>query len=193
MLSFYIPRLQIKSVAVDRHQTRFLVNESNIFWGNTMEKSLKISEKKSSEEHITDEERRQLLSALHSRLFWVGQHIPDHMEFEGETYPLHSYVWELIQKDNLTEVEISRIDKCIEIILAKETKDEKELEEKPLTHEEAGNLYHETAGLLRAVMDLKEIESGTFKENTTRFQEQFGNQRIKDAKIWLEFLKKVSK
>ena len=60
MLSFYIPRLQIKSVAVDRHQTRFLVNESNIFWGKTMEKSLKISEKKSSEEHITDEERRQL-------------------------------------------------------------------------------------------------------------------------------------
>ncbi|MGA9189672.1 MAG: DUF5788 family protein [Methanosarcina sp.] len=158
-----------------------------------MEKSLKISETKSAEKHITDEERRQLLSSLHSRLFWVGQHIPDYVEFEGETYPLHSYVWELIQKDKLTEAEKSRIDKYIEIISAKEKKDEKGLEEKPLTPEEAENLYHETAGLLRAVMDLKEIESGTFKENTKHFQEQFINKRIKDAKLWLEFLKKVSK
>ncbi len=158
-----------------------------------MEGNLKISEKKSSEGRITEEERRQLLSALHSRLFWVGQHIPDYVEFEGGTYPLHRYVWELIQKDKLTEVEKSRIDKCIEIISAKEKKDEKELEEKPLTPEEAESLYHETAGLLRAITDLKEIESGTFKENTKRFQEQFVNQRIKDAKLWLEFIKNVSK
>jgi hypothetical protein len=158
-----------------------------------MEKNLKVNEKESSENHITDEERKQLLSALHCRLFWVGQHIPDHVEFEGEAYPLHNYVWELIQKDKLTEVEKSRIDKCIEIISAKEKKDEKELEEKPLTPEEAKNLYHETAGLLRAITDLKEIEDGTFKESAKSFQEQFNNQRIKDARLWLEFINKVSK
>ena len=61
------------------------------------------------------------------------------------------------------------------------------------TREEAKNLYHETAGLLRAITDLKEIETGTFQENTKRFQEMFANQRIKNAKIWLEFLKNVSK
>ena len=158
-----------------------------------MEKSLNAKEKKSSEGYITDEERRQLLSALHSRLFWVGQRIPDYVEFEGKNYPLHNYVWELIQKDTLTEVEKSRIDKCIKIISAKEKKDEKELEEKPLTQEEIKALYHETAGLLRAVMDLKEIESGAFKESSRRFQEQFANKRIKDAKLWLEFLKNVFK
>ena len=64
------------------------------------------------------------------------------MEFEGEKYPLHDYVWELIQKDALTETEKSRIDKCIDIISAKEQEDEKELEEKPLTHEQAESLYH---------------------------------------------------
>jgi hypothetical protein len=42
-------------------------------------------------------------------------------------------------------------------------------------------------------MDLKEIEDGTLKENTKHFQEQFGEQRVKDAKLWLEFIKKVSK
>ncbi len=158
-----------------------------------MEKNLKINDKESSEEYLTDEERKQLLSALHCRLFWVGQYIPDYVEFEGKSYLLHNYVWDLIQKDTLTDVEKSRIDKCIDIISEKEKKDEKKLEEKPLTREEARALYHETAGLLRAVIDLKEIESGALKESSRRFQEQFANQRIKDAKLWLEFIKEVSK
>jgi hypothetical protein len=159
-----------------------------------METSLKTDEKEDcSKKYITDAERKQLLSALHSRLFWVGQHIPDYIEVEGETYPLHNYVWELIQKDNLTADEKSRIDKCIDIISTKEKKDEKELEEKPLTQEQAKSLYHETAGLLRAITDLKEIESGALKESTKRFQEQFVNQRVRDAKLWLEFIKNVSK
>ncbi|MPM53717.1 hypothetical protein SDC9_100486 [bioreactor metagenome] len=115
------------------------------------------------------------------------------MEFEGNKYPLHNYVWELIQKENLTPGEKSRIDKCIDIISAKEKEDEKELEEKPLTEEEAKSLYHETAGLLRAITDLKEIESGTLKEDTRRFQDKFNEQRVKDARLWLEFIKNTSK
>ncbi|MCC4767958.1 methyl-accepting chemotaxis protein [Methanosarcina sp. DH1] len=158
-----------------------------------MEKNLGISEKNDSENYITDEERKQLLSALHSRLFWVGQRIPDYVELEGETYPLHNYIWELVQKEELSESEKSKIDKCIEILSAKEMEDEKELEENSLTSEESRNLYHETAGLLRAITNLQEIESGIFKQNTKRFQEQFANQRVRDAKLWLEFIKKVSK
>jgi hypothetical protein len=151
------------------------------------------NEKGSAEEYITENERKQLLSALHSRLFWVGQFIPDLVELEDKAYPLHNYVWELLQKDKLTEEEKTRIEKFIEIISVKEKEDEKELKEKSLTPEEAKNLSHETAGLLRAITDLKEIETGTLQENTKRFQEMFANQRIKNAKLWLEFLKNVSK
>lgn len=159
-----------------------------------MKKSLKANEEENfSQKYITDAERKELLGALHCRLFWVGQHIPDYVEFEGEKYSLHDYVWELVQKDTLTETEKSRIDKCIDIISAKEQADEKELEEKPLTHEQANSLFHETAGLLRAIMDLKEIESGALKESSKRFQEQFVGQRVRDAKLWLEFIKNVSK
>lgn len=158
-----------------------------------MDKNYGTTDKKISEESLTDRERSQLLSALHSRLFWVGQYIPDYVEFEGETYPLHNYVWELVQKDELSPAEKSRIDKFIEIISEMEKKDEEELEERSLTSEEARKLYHETAGLLRAITDLKEIESGEFKENTIRFQEKFANQRVKDARLWIEFLNKISK
>jgi hypothetical protein len=71
--------------------------------------------------------------------------------------------------------------------------DEEELEEKILVREEARKLYHETAGLLRAITDLKEIESGAFKENIKRFQEQFANQRVRHAKLSFEFIRKVSR
>lgn len=159
-----------------------------------MEKNLKTDDNEDfSQKYITDAERKQMLSALHSRLFWVGQHIPDYVEIEGEKHPLHNYVWELIQKENLTASEKSQIDKCIDIISEKEREDEKELEDEPLTEEQARFLYHETAGLLRAIMDLNEIESGALKEGTKRFQEQFVNQRVRDAKLWLEFLNNVSK
>ncbi len=101
-------------------------------------------------------------------------------------------MWKLVQKDKLSPAEKSRLDKCIEIISAKEKKDEEGLEERSLTPEEARKLYDETAGLLHVITDLKEIESGALKENMKCFQEQFDNQRVKDA-LWLEFLNKVSK
>jgi len=39
-------------------------------------------------------------------------------------------------------------------------------------------------------MDLKEIEDGTLKENTKHFQEQFGEQRVKDASSGLNLSKR---
>ena len=79
------------------------------------------------------------------------------------------------------------------MISRKEKEDEKKLEDQSLTQEEAKALYRETAGLLRAIMDLKEIEDGTLRENEKTFQEQFANQRIQSAKLWLEFIRNVSK
>ncbi|WP_440956981.1 DUF5788 family protein [Methanosarcina sp. Mfa9] len=142
---------------------------------------------------MSEEERRQLLSALHSRLFWVGQRIPNHVEVEGKDCPLHEYVWELIRKDEITPEEKEQIDNCIKLISGKEEEDEKELEEMALTRDEARTLYHETAGLLRAIMDLRDIEDGSLKERTKHFQEKFADQRVRDAKLWLEFLKEVKK
>ena len=158
-----------------------------------MEKSLKVNENESSNKYLTNEERKQLLAALHSRLFWVGQYIPDIIEIGGKNCHLHNYVWELIQKETLTQTEKDSIDRYIEIISKKEEVDEKELENQSLTQKEAKALYHETAGLLRAITDLKEIENGTLKENEKTFQEQFANQRIQSAKLWLEFIRNVFK
>ena len=103
--------------------------DSKVKENSAVKEESRVNKKTSSGEYITEDERKQLLSALHCRLFWVGQHIPDRMEYEGKTYPLHNYVWELIQKDMLTESEKSGIDKCIEIISAKEKEDEDKVDE----------------------------------------------------------------
>jgi hypothetical protein len=151
-----------------------------------------FTDSKNPEDYITEEERKQLLSALQAKLFWVGQRIPNHIEIQGKDYRLHDYVWKLCEKDALTVAENSTIDKFIELILEKEKEDAKNLAEKQLMEKDAINLFHETAGLLRAIVDLKEIEDGTMRKSAEHFQELYGNQRVNDAKRWLEFIKNSS-
>ena len=143
------------------------------------------------EKYITEHERELLLSELHAHLFWVGQRIPNHITIEGKDYRLHDYVWDLIQKDTLSEADKTAIDKCIDIISHKEEEDLQCLKENCLTETAAQNLYHETAGLLRAITDLKDIESGAMKANTKSFQDKFAEQKIKSIRLWLDFIKDV--
>ncbi len=72
----------------------------------------------------------------------------------------------------------------------KEKHDEEVLQRANLTHEEAKRLYHESAALIRAIMDLRECETGRvkLKESSEEIR-----QKIDDAKRWLGFLKGVGK
>lgn len=142
---------------------------------------------------ITEWERKQLLAALHTRLFWVGEKIPYFVEMDGKKCKLHDRVWELINKDTLSEDDKQEIEKCIVLLKDKEKIDELELETKEMTLEEAKKLSDETAGLLRAIMDLREIEEGISKEKENEFHEIFSAQRTEEIRRWLNFLKDAGK
>ncbi len=142
---------------------------------------------------ITEWERKQLLAALHTRLFWVGEKIPYFVEMDGKKCKLHDRVWELINKDILSEDDKQEIEKCIALLKDKERIDELELETKEMTLEEAKKLSDETAGLLRAIMDLREIEEGISKEKENEFHEIFSAQRTEEIRRWLNFLKDAGK
>ena len=142
---------------------------------------------------ITERERKQLLAALHTRLFWVGEKIPYFVEMDGKKCKLHDRVWELINKDILSEDDKQEIEKCIALLKDKERIDELELETKEMTLEEAKKLSDETAGLLRAIMDLREIEEGISKEKENEFHEIFSAQRTEEIRRWLNFLKDAGK
>ena len=68
--------------------------------------------------------------------------------------------------------------------------DEEILLRESLTREEAKRLYNEIAGLIRAIMDLRECESGKIK-----FTEpgEGTKKKIDDAKRWMVFLKNIGK
>ncbi|MGD9779189.1 DUF5788 family protein [Methanomethylovorans sp.] len=142
---------------------------------------------------ITEWERKQLLAALHTRLFWVGEKIPYFVEMDGKKCKLHDRVWELINKDILSEDDKQEIETCIALLKDKERIDEVELETKEMTLEEAKKLSDETAGLLRAIMDLREIEEGISKEKENEFHEIFSAQRTEEIRRWLNFLKDAGK
>lgn len=141
------------------------------------------------EEMLSEWERKQLLAGLHARLFWVGEEIPYFVEIGGKKCRLHKLVWKLINKDELSDEDIGHIDMYVSHLRVKEREDELKLKTGDLTRKEAKSLFNETAGLLRAIMDLREIEDGTAKELEKKFEERFSQERAAEARRWLQFLK----
>ncbi|WMW22021.1 DUF5788 family protein [Methanolobus mangrovi] len=138
---------------------------------------------------ISEWERKQLLAALHARLFWVGEEVPYSVEIKGEKCKPHDLVWDLINKDTLSDDDVRHIDTYISYIREKEKEDELKLATSKLTRKDAKALFNETAGLLRAIMDLREIEDGTAKEKEQEFRDTFSRERVDEARRWLQFLK----
>ncbi|TQD24003.1 DUF5788 family protein [Methanolobus vulcani] len=137
---------------------------------------------------LSEWERNQLLAALHARLFWVGEEIPYSIEVNGNKCKLHELVWQLINKENLTDEDREHISKYIAYLREREQKDETKLKTAKLTKKEAKDLFNETGGILRALMDLREIEDGTVKEKEKEFHDIFSKERVAEARRWLQFL-----
>lgn len=142
-----------------------------------------------SEEFLSERERQQLLASLHSRLFWVGEEIPYSVDIKGRNCKLHDIVWSLVNKDKLSDEDTKRIENYVSYLREKAAEDELELQNEKLTRKQAKEIFSETAGLLRAIMDLKEIEDGTSKDHEQKFHDTFSKERVAEARRWLKFLK----
>jgi hypothetical protein len=140
--------------------------------------------------YITDEERQHLIYELHSLFAWVGEPLPDTVDIDGKTIKIHDTIWWCIHKKEFTEEEKNNFKDITRLLEKKEKDYENKLHTANLTHEEAGKLYHEMASIARAIMDIKECETGkvNLKDNNEDVI-----QRIDDAKRWLGFLKTVGK
>ncbi len=142
------------------------------------------------DDYISLNEREHFLSELHRFLVWVGEPLPDEVEVNGETIKLHELIWRCIHKTELSESEKERLMELVRLLETKEKHDEEVLQRANLTHDEAKRLYHESAALIRAIMDLRECEAGKvkLKESSEEIRK-----KIEDAKRWLGFLKGVGK
>ncbi|KAF5411112.1 MAG: DUF5788 family protein [Euryarchaeota archaeon] len=135
---------------------------------------------------LSTHERERLLHRLHGYLVWVGAEIPDVVEIDGRTIPLHELIWKLFNKSEVTDREIAGIESLIRFLEKREACDEHRLARANLTEEDAYALYNEASGLLRAIMDLKEIEQGRHPDRDLRRREV--RKKIRDAHALLKFV-----
>ena len=141
-------------------------------------------------DYITEEERERLVSELHRFLAWVGEQLPDVVEVQGETIKVHDVIWKCLHNKQVSEKEKDHLTDLIRLLEMQEKHDEEALLRANLTRGEAKKLYHESASLIRAVMDLKECEAGEVK---LREPSEENKKKIEDARRWLNFLKTIGK
>lgn len=142
------------------------------------------------DELISPEEREHLLFGLHRFLAWVGEPLPEKVEINGKNVEIHDLIWCCIQKKESSETEKKHYLELAHLLEAKEKLNEESLKKASLTREDAKKLFHESAALIRAIMDLKECETGKGKLKENEIETR---KKIDDAKRWLGFLKNVGK
>lgn len=142
---------------------------------------------------VTESQRQELLLELHTRLFWVGEQIPESVEVEGTKYKLHEGVWELLGRDMLSDDEKRMAARGVTLLRSMAKEKEHELETGQMSLKEANALRNEIAGILRAAMVLEDVLDGTAKRKEKEFHDIFSAQRTEDVRKWLNFLKDVGK
>jgi hypothetical protein len=138
---------------------------------------------------ISEKEREHLLYGLQRFLVWVGKPIPDEITIHGQTLRLHDMIWKLINIPSLSELEREWVHELIILLEQKEELDEQCIEKANLTPEKARRCFNEAAGLLRAIMDLKDLESGRIKKN--EFNKVSIEDKVNDARQWIKFIDNI--
>jgi hypothetical protein len=133
---------------------------------------------------LSDVERAKMLARVHSLVYWVGMLIPEHELIGDSEIDLREVVYNLTRKEKLTPEDVAKVNELIQLLKAKEHYLEKKLANDPLLLETAKSLLEETCGLLRAIDELRSVESLEKAE----FRKREIMSRIEDAKRWQKFL-----
>jgi hypothetical protein len=143
----------------------------------------------SGTEKLTRQEREKLLYKLNRLFIFIGCEIPTKIEVEGETIPLHELVWKIItSKESLRSEELAAVDRLYHDIEKRIREEELKIKSADITKTEARELYVETCGLIRAAMELRDVEKSGLLHD---FSVQVIPEMIESQKNWLEYLKKI--
>jgi len=125
---------------------------------------------------LTEEDRRKILSRIHSLLFWLGKFIPEEELLEGEKVPLRDVIFRYIMKENPSPEEVQGARQL-----------EKQLQGGILTKGEAHAILDEICGLLRAVDDIRKSRGANAPIKVKAMMN-----RVQDERRWLSFVKNVT-
>jgi hypothetical protein len=136
---------------------------------------------------LTEEDRRKILSRIHSLLFWLGKFIPEEELLEGERVALRDVIFRYIMKENPSPEEVQGALDLADSLEEKARQLERQLQEGRLTKGKAHAILDEICGLLRAVDDIRK-SSGT---NAPIKAKAIMN-RVQDERRWLSFVKNIT-
>ena len=137
---------------------------------------------------LTSEERAKMLARIHSLVYWVGMLIPEREILDDSEIDLREVVYNLTSKEKLTPDDIAQVNKLIGFLKAKERGLEKSLAHDPMTLDGAKGLLEEICGLLRAIDELRSVETPEKAE----FRKRDVLSRIEDAKRWQKFVESIT-
>ncbi|HEY3419724.1 MAG TPA: DUF5788 family protein [Methanomassiliicoccales archaeon] len=137
-------------------------------------------------EHLTESERRAIISRIHSLLFWVGKLVPQHEIVEGRQIDLRDVIFQFISKEKPTPEDIQGA-KDLADLLEKKARDlEKQLSDHEVTKANAYRLLDEICGLLRGVDELRNSHG-----DLAVYQKTALMAKVRDERRWLQFVEQL--
>jgi hypothetical protein len=140
---------------------------------------------------LSRKERRRMMSRLRKAFSWVGARIPRKIVIDGETLPLRRMVADFLREPEPDEEYRLLARRLLELVERKEKANERKIENDPdLNRGDAEALFEEAVGLLRAIVDLREMSDGSHR---IPIGQRVNESRKDDARRWLAFVKKVKR
>ena len=136
---------------------------------------------------LAPEERAKMIARIHSLVYWVGMLIPEEEILGGSEIDLREVVYDLTTKEKLTSNDIAKVHGLIDLLKHKEKTLESNLSRDPMTVSTAKELLEEICGILRAIDELRSVETVEKAE----FRKQEVMSRIEDAKRWKKFVDSI--
>lgn len=136
---------------------------------------------------LTNEERNKMIDRIHSLVYWVGMLIPEHELIGGSEIDLREVIYNLTSKENLTPEDIKQANDLIALMKSREKDLEGKLAQDQLTVDTAKGILEEICGLLRAIEELRSVESVEKAE----FRKKQLLTRVEDAKRWQKFVQSI--
>lgn len=141
---------------------------------------------------LTDQERKHLEQKLSRQLEWVGAWIPDRIRLDHEEMPLHKVIWNIVNKEDISDNDRDLLLSLEEKLTKKFDEDLESIKYEDTMENQAIRDYCEALGLLRAIITLKDIilreEKPQSKDELVKKMRESTQRR---TKYWLDFLKQV--
>ena len=137
-------------------------------------------------ERLSENDRRAIISRIHSLLYWVGMFVPQVEIVNGKRVDLRDVVYQFVSKEDPTLEEAEGARALSDMLEKKARELELEIRERDLTKVHAYQLLDEICGLLRAVDELRNSHG-----KTAKFKMLALMAKVNDERRWLQFVEQI--